>query len=1052
MKRGILRWSKKVAKIIVITIGSVFLLLFLLPYILPGTISTEIKKLVNHSIDGKVEFSKARLSFFKHFPSLTLTLYDFKSTGSAPYQDETLLSAGEVAFGIRIAPLIRGNIHVNEFFISDATFNILINEKGDANFNVYKSKSSPSNVSGPSSPDTTTALQIEKIVIEKSELVYNDQYADLLFKAKGLNYSGKGDLSKAIFDLSSHLAIDSFDFSYAGEPYIQKKKINADLITKVNTNSLALEFAKNKLRINRLPLEVTGSYEFLKGGERMNFEIMSRDAGLADLFSVLPPSYQGWIKKASIKGRTDIDATLSGVYMYGTDTIPDFDLSMRIREGYIAYEKTPVPLSNLYLDFHSMVPALNMDSLSVNIDSAFFNLDKDHFSSVLKIKGYEAPYIIAHIHSEMDLENFGRAFGVEKYDMKGKLSLQLNADGRYARGENPDSSRNDFVVTSIPAFNLRSSLQNGFFHYTALPTPIQQINFKLNAGCTDHDYHNISAALENIDIKALDNYIKGFIRLKNADDLPVDIDLDAVLRLSDIKQIYPLDSIDINGNLVMNIKSSGNYQPAKKIFPKTEAILKVEDAFLKTKYYPAPLEKIAVNATVQNMDGTMQGLKMDVQPISFEFEGKPFMVKADMQNFDNLRYDIKSKGEINLGNIFKVFSVKGWDVVGTIETDLSMKGSEADAAARRYDKLHNRGTVKVKSLVVYSELYPLPFIIDRGIFHINQDQVKIDKFRTKYGRSVVVLSGYFSNILNYFKGDGPLKGDVHLQSDQLLLDELMAYNTGSVSSKPGSLSGGQKGVILIPADLDLRFTTDINTINYNKLHIRSVKGEVLIKNAELKMNKTGFKLADAVTVMNASYRTLSTTRAFFTYNIKIDSFDVKKMYNEVELFRQLVPAASKAEGIVSLDYDLEGKLGGNMYPIMPSLKGGGDLSIQKVKLNGFKLFSAISKETGNEKINDPELKKIHIKTTIKNNIVTLEKTKIKVSGFRLRMQGQTSFDGTIKFNCRLGLPPFGIIGIPIKATGTGQNPKIKVGKTDKLPLEEEKEETEDIDPDNIKEQ
>jgi hypothetical protein len=35
-----------------------------------------------------------------------------------------------------------------------------------------------------------------------------------------------------------------------------------------------------------------------------------------------------------------------------------------------------------------------------------------------------------------------------------------------------------------------------------------------------------------------------------------------------------------------------------------------------------------------------------------------------------------------------------------------------------------------------------------------------------------------------------------LQSDHLLLDELMAYNTGSVSSKTVSLAGGQKGVIL----------------------------------------------------------------------------------------------------------------------------------------------------------------------------------------------------------------------------------------------------------------
>jgi len=109
-------------------------------------------------------------------------------------------------------------------------------------------------------------------------------------------------------------------------------------------------------------------------------------------------------------------------------------------------------------------------------------------------------------------------------------------------------------------------------------------------------------------------------------------------------------------------------------------------------------------------------------------------------------------------------------------------------------------------------------------------------------------------------------------------------------------------------------------------------------------------------------------------------------------------------------------------------------------VKGLKFFSAMSKETGKQEINDPDLSKINFKTTIKNNVVTLEKTKIKVAGFRLRLQGQTDFNGRIKFNCRVGLPPFGIIGIPVKVTGTGQQPIIKTGKTDSLPFEEQKEE------------
>ncbi len=298
-------------------------------------------------------------------------------------------------------------------------------------------------------------------------------------------------------------------------------------------------------------------------------------------------------------------------------------------------------------------------------------------------------------------------------------------------------------------------------------------------------------------------------------------------------------------------------------------------------------------------------------------------------------------------------------------------------------------------------------------------------------------------MFNYLAGSGPLKGDIHLESDYLLLDELMAYNADSVSVRPDSLATGNNGVIMLPGDLDMKIKVDVNAVDYNKLHINSVKGEALIKDAELDLNETGFELAGAVTTMNATYRSLSPARAYFTYHIKMDEFDVNRMYNEVQLFRQLAPAAAKAQGIISLDYDLEGKLDGDMYPIMPSLSGGGVLSVKKVRMKGFRFFSAMSKEAGKDEIRDPDLSKIDFKTTIRNNVITLERTKIKVAGFRIRMQGQTSFDGRIKFNCRLGLPPFGIIGIPMKVTGSGMNPRIKLGKTDSLPLEEQQEEMED---------
>jgi AsmA protein len=51
---------------------------------------------------------------------------------------------------------------------------------------------------------------------------------------------------------------------------------------------------------------------------------------------------------------------------------------------------------------------------------------------------------------------------------------------------------------------------------------------------------------------------------------------------------------------------------------------------------------------------------------------------------------------------------------------------------------------------------------------------------------------------------------------------------------------------------------------------------------------------------------------------------------------------------------------------------------------------------------------------------------MKVFGFRPRFEGQTSFDGKLNLTGRLGLPPFGILGIPFTVVGTQNNPQVKL--------------------------
>lgn len=89
MKNSYKNISLKILKVTGIVIASILLLLFLIPLLFPGTVATEVKKIANERLDTKLDFSKSRLSFFTHFPSLTVSLDDLTLTGSAPFRNDT---------------------------------------------------------------------------------------------------------------------------------------------------------------------------------------------------------------------------------------------------------------------------------------------------------------------------------------------------------------------------------------------------------------------------------------------------------------------------------------------------------------------------------------------------------------------------------------------------------------------------------------------------------------------------------------------------------------------------------------------------------------------------------------------------------------------------------------------------------------------------------------------------------------------------------------------------------------------------------------------------
>lgn len=1019
---------KKFFKILGISIASLIALLFIIPFLIPKTINQQITKTINQNIKGEASFSGTSLSFFTHFPSLTLGLNDFLLKGSAPFKNDTLIYAKQMALGINLFSLFSDQIKVDEFYLDHAKINILSDEQGQANYNVYESKDD-----GKKSNETSsTAIKIEGIYIKNSNLVYNDKSIPVLIDAKGVNYSGTGDLSKAIFDLKSKLIIKDADIYYAGTPYLLHKELKAKLITKINTNSLDLVFDENNIKINALPIHFVGRFSFLKDGYDIDFKTQAKETDLQDIFTALPAEIADKLERTKVKGYAEIDASLIGKYIAKSNTMPSLTFNMKVRDGEITNPNAPESIKNLFLNLQTKIPSLNPDSLDLNMDSLYFNIGNDFLSSITKIKGLKEPQIYTKTRSNIDLEKWAKVVNLDSLNIKGRLLMTVNADGKYSKKVVKSGIRQvDTVIATVPTFDAKIKLTNGYFKFAALPSPIDKINFDFIGNNVNGDYKNTKLEISNIDINAMSNYIKGYLKLQTINNITIDLGLKTVINFAEIKNFYPLNGLILDGKLAIDVNSKGAYDKTKKLFPVTNALIKLDRGYLKTAHFNEALEKIDVDAAITNNDGTLKGTLIHIKPISFEMAKQPFLLKANVNNLENISYDIASRGTLDIGKLYKLFNVPGYQVHGLIYTDVNFKGLQSDAMAGRYGRLQNKGFMSIKDLNILTDMFPNAFIIKNGKFSFTSAALKFDEFNATYGGSDFKLNGNLNNYVNFvFDEREKLTGNFVLHSNQIIADEFMAY-AGDTTAATAT-----KGVIMIPTNLNVTFSANANNVSYNGLNLKNAKGKMTVNNGKLTLTETGFDLIGAKVLMDASYQNTSTKSANFDFKLNAKEFDIAKAYKEIKLFREMATSAAKVKGIVGLDYQLTGRLNDEMYPIMPSIKGGGSLTLKDVKLAGFKMINAVSKETKRDSLTNPNLKDVVVKTTLKNNILTIEQTKMKIAGFRPRFEGQVTLDGRLNLKGRLGLPPFGLIGIPLSITGTQEKPIVKLKRNKDGKLEE----------------
>lgn len=1022
----------KIKKIILYFI-IVFSLLIGCVLIAPQLFKKQIEQAVSGAteqyISTAVHFNDLEISFFKNFPNLSVSLNQLSIEAPQSFNGLKTVEANSIDLGIDIFSLFSDQIKFTKLYVNKGNFNIVTDSLGNFSFAIFKSSPEPST-------NSSFSLTLNKIHIKNSNVLYQDDVSKIQIKTNNTNIFGDVNVTDKYIDFDTKTDISSLFFELDKNVLVDNKPLKGSIKTKVNLEPVSVEFKENNLLLANLPLNILGKVAVLDQGIDFDLEVKSKNASLENLFSLVPESYQQWYEGMSFKGNSDIDLKLTGM-MQDSISNPDLNIKLKITNGTIAAKQFQnIPVDNLQTKAELNLPQLNPDSLSIDVSEFVFNLDKGFAKGKVL---YRAPlFVDATLNTQLNVSQLWQTLNLSGTELKGAISLNGSVKGNYITKSIKNKQNIEITkIVKIPTFNIKANWQTGYFKWNKMPLAITDLNFDLDAVNTDGTYENTSITIENLNAKAEENYVKGRLKVNNLTNFDTDTDFKAFVELADIHKIFPIKEIDFGGQLTVDTKAKGSFNLNRNKIPVTKSIVKIKNGFL--RYHnlaDLPLEKINLETHITSPNGSLNDLRVHVLPISFILANEPFHIDANLFNFNNLTFDIDTKGKLNLGNLYELFKIDGLSVSGQIETNVKLKGK---GNANDASSINNRGFVLLRNIHIKSEFFPHDFVFTEGKFKFYKKKMVLENIKMNYAKQQFILNGGLENYINYFlTPNATLKGNLNVTSKFIDVNSFM-FGSSSSENTSSVASNSATSVVLIPDKIDFDLTANAQKVKFNDLILDHLSGVLKIYDQKLALHEAKFGLIDAEFNVNATYQPVSTKRALFGFDIDAQNFDIQKAYNQLTLFREMAPAAEKASGQVSLKYQLQGTLNQEMYPDMKTIKGAGDLILENIQFQGFKLFNTVAKETKTDALHDANVKNVVVKTSIENNVMTIERTKFKIAGFRPRVEGQVTLDGKMNIGMRLGLPPFGIIGIPITVKGTSDAMDIKISKYKEEALSEDDE-------------
>jgi hypothetical protein len=499
---------------------------------------------------------------------------------------------------------------------------------------------------------------------------------------------------------------------------------------------------------------------------------------------------------------------------------------------------------------------------------------------------------------------------------------------------------------------------------------------------------NVSGKLQNKDVLGMDLQFGG-----------VDLDVSSFLSLLPKEYSKEISKYKSDGKFYCDATLKGNW--SKNEHPYFNVDFKIEDAIIRQIEHDIELKNVKLTGRIHNgNEHSLESTVLDLNTFYVELNDGKANGDIHIRNLKNPYIKAQTSASFNLLDLEKFFSLKPVHFVsGNASLNIAIEGELKNSNLISHassDIMKAEGLLKLNEVAFNIEGDSLAYSGFSGNFDFNNNDVRVDNFKGKAGKTDFLMKGTLGNVFGYlFSKDQAITITSTVQSNLVYLDELFARHATS--------SNNNDYRFRISPRLKLKLNARVNQLQFRKFIARNIIGDFRVDNRELIAEKLELKTMGGNIRLAGSVDGNQEEQLLLKCIVNLKKVDIAQVFYECEDFGQDVLKKENIQGKLDADVQLNSIVSSGLMIDLDKLYASTNIVIHEGALLNFAPLNNLSRFISLDELRNVRFSTLKNQIEIRNRNVIIPSMDIVSNALNIGVSGTHNFGNVVDYHFELFL-------------------------------------------------